>query len=126
MKFEASWKMIDAADNEVTITMRGDNVGDGVNTLAARKEFIEKALERGWTLVTGKVQELNTNGNKADGPRCPHGARIWKSGTGKKTGKPYKGWFCPQRESDCEPLFVKDKKPARPQYEEPPEYGEYR
>lgn len=122
--FEATWKMVDAADSEVTITMRGENVTDGVNTLAARKEFIEKALERGWTLVTGKSQESNTNG-KADGPRCPHGARIWKSGTSRSTGKPYKGWFCPQRGSDCEPLFVRDKKP-KAQYEEPPEYGEYR
>ena len=40
------------------------------------------------------------------GPSCPHGAMTWKEGTGKASGKPYKGWFCPQRGSDCKPQFV--------------------
>ena len=106
--FEATWKMLDASDNEVAITMRGENATDGVNTLAARKEFIEKALERGWTLVTGRTAPAGTtNGQSSEPPpRCEHGAREFKQGV-NRNGKPYKGFFCTQQNSDCKPLWVK-------------------
>lgn len=41
------------------------------------------------------------------GPSCPHGAMVWKQGTGKASGKPYKGWFCPQNQRGCEPHFIR-------------------
>lgn len=38
-------------------------------------------------------------------PTCVHGARIYKSGTSSKTGKPYAFWSCPlpQGPEQCKP-----------------------
>lgn len=41
---------------------------------------------------------------KSDVPICLHGAMVRKSGIGKKTGKPYAGYFC-QDEPQCDPKF---------------------
>ena len=40
-------------------------------------------------------------------PPCKHGTRVFKNGTSKKTGKPWKGWMCPieNRDEQCEPIF---------------------
>jgi hypothetical protein len=42
----------------------------------------------------------------SSGHTCPHGARVYKSGT-NKAGKPYKGWYCPQLSPDCKVEWVK-------------------
>lgn len=41
----------------------------------------------------------------SNGHFCQHGPREWVTGTSKRTGKDFKGWFCPQKQ--CEPEFVK-------------------
>lgn len=41
----------------------------------------------------------------APGPVCQHGARVFRSGTGKN-GKPWSAWFCPTpkgTQGQCEP-----------------------
>lgn len=35
---------------------------------------------------------------EGDAPRCQHGVMVWKEGTNTKTGKPWKGWFCPSQD----------------------------
>lgn len=40
-------------------------------------------------------------------PVCKHGARIWRSGTSKTTGKPYAFWACPSPQGtpdQCKPV----------------------
>lgn len=39
----------------------------------------------------------------APGPSCMHGPMNFRSGTSKKTGKAYSGYFCP--ENQCSPQF---------------------
>jgi hypothetical protein len=43
---------------------------------------------------------------EADGPSCPHGPTIKRGGT-RKDGKPWSGYFCPDRVKGCGP-FNKD------------------
>lgn len=40
-------------------------------------------------------------------PACEHGARVWREGVSKSSGKPYRGWFCPSmdRGNQCKPMF---------------------
>lgn len=38
----------------------------------------------------------------APAPSCIHGQRVFKSGTSKKTGKPYSGWYCPADQCSVE------------------------
>ena len=42
----------------------------------------------------------------SDGPACAHGGMVWKTGTSDKTGKPWKGWFCSLKGSDCKPVWA--------------------
>ena len=44
------------------------------------------------------------------GPSCVHGPRVFKSGTSKSSGKPYKMWACPSRDrnNQCDPEWVRD------------------
>jgi hypothetical protein len=40
-------------------------------------------------------------------PTCKHGARIWRSGNSKTTGKPYAFWACPTLQGtpdQCKPV----------------------
>jgi hypothetical protein len=40
-------------------------------------------------------------------PTCKHGARIWRNGTSKSTGKPYAFWACPTPQGtpdQCKPV----------------------
>lgn len=41
-------------------------------------------------------------------PTCNHGARIWRQGVAKATGKPYKMWACPSqdRNAQCPPQWA--------------------
>lgn len=41
---------------------------------------------------------------ETNAPKCQHGTNIWKEGVGAKTGKPFKGWFCPW--DKCPPVWV--------------------
>jgi hypothetical protein len=43
----------------------------------------------------------------APAPACEHGPRLWKEGTSKQ-GKPWKGWFCPNRDrnNQCKPQWA--------------------
>jgi hypothetical protein len=43
---------------------------------------------------------------QSGGRQCPHGSYVWKEGVSRSTNKPYKGWFCPGRGTDCKPDFV--------------------
>jgi hypothetical protein len=37
-------------------------------------------------------------------PRCEHGEGKWATGTNKKTGQPYQGYYCPGRyPNQCKP-----------------------
>lgn len=38
----------------------------------------------------------------APAPSCIHGQRVFRSGTSKKTGKPYSGWYCPADQCSVE------------------------
>lgn len=43
-----------------------------------------------------------------DAPTCPHGTRIYKSGTSARGN--WSGWFCPAgRESGCKPIWNNNK-----------------
>lgn len=56
----------------------------------------------------GDVQSGQPSGGNGASPggNCPHGPRVWKEGTGKNSGKSYKGWFCAANQRDCKPEFV--------------------
>jgi len=45
-------------------------------------------------------------GTASSSPTCPHGTRLYRSGT-KKDGEPWAGWFCPlpkeQKAEQCKP-----------------------
>ena len=43
----------------------------------------------------------------AAAPACDHGSRLWKTGTSKE-GKPWSGWFCPNRDrnNQCKPQWA--------------------
>ncbi len=42
-------------------------------------------------------------------PSCEHGPGKWASGTNKKTGKPYQGWYCPAPfGKGCNPTKISD------------------
>lgn len=63
-----------------------------------------------WDL-TKTVEEVAAqilSGEQPDeAPRCDHGTRLWKTGTGK-TGKPYSGWVCPEklRDNQCAAIWL--------------------
>lgn len=127
--FTVNWEMLDPTDTKVGMALQGD-ASEALELLAQRKTIIEKALERGWTFNAqaprGNAQPPNRNGQAGSQARtCRHGEMKWKSGTSRKTNKPYKGYFCPANE--CPPQFIADRAPQRQNYgNEPPEYGEYR
>ena len=59
----------------------------------------------------GGGQQQNTQPQQQDGggpaPQCQHGARVFKSGNGKKG--PWSAWMCPARQGDpsrCEPQWI--------------------
>lgn len=38
---------------------------------------------------------------------CPHGTRLYKSGSNATTGKSWAGYFCPSNVKDCKPVWEK-------------------
>jgi hypothetical protein len=40
-------------------------------------------------------------------PQCPHGVKIYASGTSQKTGKPWKAWDCPTKQCDPNRQFIR-------------------
>lgn len=50
----------------------------------------------------GEVLQFPQQQQQAPGPGCMHGARVYRSGISKKTGKAYSGWYCPQNQCDVQ------------------------
>ena len=40
------------------------------------------------------------------GNQCPHGTRVFKSGSNKQSGKPWAAWFCPVDDKACKPEWT--------------------
>ena len=56
--------------------------------------------------VTGPPSKQTAPPSGSVVPSCGHGARVWKSGTGKKG--PWSAWMCPAPREDssrCEPVW---------------------
>jgi len=76
----------------------------------APKEPISNGSYDPWDLTktVDEVAEQILNGDQQDeAPRCDHGSRLWKTGTGK-TGKPYSGWVCSEklRDNQCPAIWL--------------------
>lgn len=60
------------------------------------------------TKTVDEVAAQILSGEQPDeAPRCDHGTRLWKTGTGK-TGKPYSGWVCSEklRDNQCPAIWL--------------------
>lgn len=61
--------------------------------------------QAGWS--SGGGQQAAQSGGTPS-PRCQHGERVFREGVSKKTGKPYKAWYCPNpnRDAQCAPEWA--------------------
>jgi len=49
---------------------------------------------------------FNPTPSKSAAPECKHGARIWRKGTSKKTGKDWANYSCvADQPGQCEPIW---------------------
>lgn len=56
----------------------------------------------------GQQQQPAVAGGQGN-PSCVHGPRVYREGTSKASGKPYKMWACPLRQGDpgkCDPQWA--------------------
>jgi hypothetical protein len=81
--------------DELSVLLEG--VGDYATQIAATNKMLAAAYN---------VAPLSEASGTA-APTCKHGARIWRSGVSKNTGKPYAFWACPSPQGtpdQCKPV----------------------
>lgn len=101
--------------DELSILLEG--VGDYATQIASTAKLVEQAytvlpLSTPTTTTNTKppVSSPPTPVSEASGtaaPTCKHGARIYRSGISKNTGKPYAFWACPTPQGtpdQCKPV----------------------
>lgn len=85
---------------------------DEISAISAILENIQ-AIDAASTLVFGGSKPAYQASTPAapttqtEGKTCAHGAMKYKTGTSKKNGKPYAGWFCtaPMGAQQCDAIF---------------------
>jgi hypothetical protein len=119
--FDAPWIVIHADDLDDALTQ----VSEGGKTLAAVMERVQKAGQHFVGLGGGSAPARGGNGggqqrtsNAPQGAQeapngekryCEHGEMRFRSQVSKKTGKPYKGFFCTSgdRDNECDAQFLR-------------------
>lgn len=107
-----NFRMTDPAGIECQITLRAvraDSIEEALDVLDLRKQVVESMLAEGWSASRGFGGAPTSPPPVADpnAPSCKHGQRLKKTGNSKKTGKPYVGYVCPERNrsAQCEAIW---------------------
>jgi len=89
-----------AASQKTVVKIEADLANDW-DSFVKQKPEATTTLAQGVELIT---QELNAK----DVATCAHGNMVFKSGTSAKTGRPYRGYTCPNkdRSDQCDPIWL--------------------
>jgi hypothetical protein len=63
--------------------------------------------------ISDTFTDLTINPEPANtAPLCSHGFMVWKEGVSQKTGNPYKGWTCPNKDkaNQCRAVWLETSK----------------
>lgn len=101
--------------DELSVLLEG--IGDYATQIVATNKLLGAAYNVAPLSTTGSttsttppVSSPPTPVSEASGtaaPVCKHGARIWRSGISKASGKPYAFWACPSPQGtpdQCKPV----------------------
>jgi hypothetical protein len=93
-------KVARVENDKVTVKIEAD-LGNDWESFVKEKPAATTTLAQGVELVT---KELNAK----EVPTCPHGTMNFKEGTSAKTGRPYRGYTCPNkdRNDQCQPIWL--------------------
>lgn len=98
----------DLTDSDSDEVSKLDDVLDSVLAIRGGLELKGlNAVQQAPARSTSNHPQASTSA--PDAPSCAHGQMKWKEGISKKTGEPYKGWFCPAPfgQTQCPPKFIK-------------------
>ena len=93
-------KVARVENDKVTVKIEAD-LGNDWESFVKEKPEATTTLAQGVELIT---KELNAK----EVPTCPHGTMNFKEGTSSKTGRPYRGYTCPNkdRNDQCQPIWL--------------------
>lgn len=93
-------KVARVENDKVTVKIEADLGNDW-------EKFVKESAETTTTLAQG-VELVTKELNATEVTSCRHGAMLYKTGTSSKTGRPYKGYTCPNkdRSDQCDPIWL--------------------
>jgi len=106
-------------EDEIPPPQEGTTITEAGHLAAVMEEYKASGFTNGWgaaempgkaveDLRPAEKEEVRITESQSDVPFCQkHGVAMeLREGVGKESGKPYRGFFCPESR-DCQPVWVK-------------------